>query len=281
MAERCRYGRDAGTFARVRRLLIIVVTAAWWSCSGLPQSFDAGTIDADAGQIEVDAGVDAGEADAGPIEIDAGLFDAGPMVPLAGFGNITGACGPLALTDLESAQPSTFDTTIDFQMMAFDAGALSDGGARMYGIPNLGGSSIESEVFAYEVLYRCELAELVATEAEVTYSQTQTKKTDLVVRIEDQTIGVSVARAFKFPPGSALSVADARSLLEGKFSDILISSQNVSPPYVWRKQILHVLAYDETARAAVIQAAMQIDPSIRADTILYVTRTDGEDAFIY
>lgn len=241
---------------------------------------DAGALDAGA----LDAGVDAGSEDAGSLDAgapDAAVFDAGPMVPLPGFGAVTGECGPLGLMELTSPGPATFDTRIDFGMNAFDAGLLSDGGYRLFTIPNAGGSSVASETFAYEVLHRCELAELFATETQVTYTPSTSKKTDLVVTLEGERIGVSVARAFKFPPGSPLLVSDARNLLNSKFSDILVSSQNVDPPWRWRKQILHVLAYDDVARQAVLDAAAQIDAGVRADTILYLTTTDGNDAFIY
>lgn len=276
----------------MRRLLLPCLLAV--SCSPVNPTEDAGIV-VDAGRAldagpEPDAGAadagtpDAGEPDAGGPdagEPDAGLPDAGPVVPLAGFGAISGACGPLSLADLRASTPSTFETRIDFAMLTFDAGALSQGGQRMYATPNAGGSSVESEAFAYEVLYRCELADLVATETEVTYTPPTSKKTDLVVSIEGEVLGVSVARAFKFPPGAPLSVVEAKSLLEGKFSDILISSQNVNPPYRWRKQLLHVIAFDDVARQAVVDAAATVDAQVRADTILYVTVTDGDDAFIY
>lgn len=248
----------------------------------LDAGFDAGEqLDAgveDAGSL-FDAGfVDAGAADASVLD---GGVDAGPMVPLPGFGAVTGACGPLSLMDLTSPSPATFDTRIDFGMNPFDAGLLSDGGYRLFNTPNAGGSSVASETFAYEVLHRCELAELFATETQVTYTPVTSKKTDLVVTLEGQVVGVSVARAFKFPPGSPLLVSDARNLLNGKFSDIQVSSRNVDPPWRWRKQILHVLAYDDVARQAVLDAAAQIDAGVRGDTILYLTTTDGNDAFIY
>lgn len=249
--------------------------------SGIPVVEDAGTT-IDAG---FDAGVDAGElVDAGAPDasvLDAGQSDAGPTVPLPGFGVVTGACGPLSLMDLTSPGPSTFDTRIDFAMNPFDAGLLSDGGYRLFNTPNAGGSSVASEVFSFEVLHRCELAELFATETQVTYTPSTSKKTDLVVSLEGQVVGVSVARAFKFPPGAPLLVSDARNLLNGKFSDIQVSSRNVDPPWRWRKQILHVLAYDDVARQAVLDAAAQIDAGVRGDTILYLTTTDGNDAFIY
>lgn len=300
--------KSGDTFAHVRRLAAAVVFLLLCACSpiaaerdaGQRASEDAGSPVVDGGAVEdagaeLDAGVeDAGSFDAGVVDAgvddagsfdaggaDASVLDAGPMVPLPGLGAVSGACGPLSLMDLTSPSPATFDTRLDFGMNPFDAGLLSDGGYRLFTTPNAGGSSVASETFAYEVLHRCELAELFATETQVTYTPTTSKKTDLVVTLEGQVVGVSVARAFKFPPGSPLLVSDARSLLTGKFSDIQVSSRNVDPPWRWRKQILHVLAYDDVARQAVLDAAAQIDAGVRGDTILYLTTTDGNDAFIY
>lgn len=286
----------------MRRLLIALPILAM-ACGPTPGGDDAGaqpdaghTIDAglaDAGVVdagEVDAGetdsgvIDAGEVDAGVIDAgveDAGIPDAGPMGPLEGFGAISGECGPLSLIDLNSPAPSTYETRIDFADLVLDAGLLSDGGYTLFTTMNAGGSSIASEAFSFEVLHRCEFAELAATETQVVYDPPSSKKTDLVVVLEGQVVGVSVARAFKYPPGSALTVADATNLLDGKFSDIHVSTANVQPPWQWNKQILHVLAYDDVARDAVVQAAMNIDAGVRGDTILYITVTDGDDAFIY
>lgn len=283
------------------RVVFALVVVSLWSCSpmgpgedgGLPPADSGVVVDAgvqeDAGVVDagndVDAGApDAGEFDAGVVDAgvpDAGLPDAGPMGQRAGYGVISGDCGPLSLVDLNSPSPSTYENRIDFEMNSFDAGLLSDGGYRMFNTPNAGGSSGNSEVFAFEVLHRCEYAELAATETEVTYTPPSSKKTDIVVSIEGQVVGVSVARAFKFPPGTPLPVSDARNLLNGKFSDIQVSTQNVNPPWQWNKQILHVLAYDDVAKQAVIDAAAQIDAGVRGDTILFITTTDGNDAFIY
>lgn len=284
----------------MRRALSILFATALLACSPVTPETDAGpAAPTDSGVVQdagVDAGglhdagvgdagaVDAGTVDAGVTDAglpDAGLIDAGPTVPLPGFGAVTGACGPLSLMDLTSPTPRTYETRIDFGAMSLDAGLLTDGGFRLFTTPNAGGSSVNSEVFSFEVLHRCELAELLATETQVTYTPPTSKKTDLVITLEGEVIGVSVARAFKFPPGSPLLVSDARTLLTGKFSDIQVSTQNVNPPYRWRKQILHVLAYDDVARQAVLDAAAQLDAGIRGDTILYLTTTDGNDAFIY
>ena len=93
--------------------------------------------------------------------------------------------------------------------------------------------------------------------------------------------GVSVARAFQYPPGTPLSFSEARRVIAGKLSDIHDSTANVQPPWQWNKQILHVLAYDDVARDSVLAALATIDAGVRGDTILYITITDGNDAFIY
>ncbi|MGV3623295.1 MAG: hypothetical protein ACO1OB_20920 [Archangium sp.] len=280
----------------MRRIVPLLVVVSLWSCSPMGPGEDGGMQPTDSGVVvdsgvQADAGVedagipdagtevDAGSPDAG--DVDAGSPDAGPMGQRAGYGMISGDCGPLSLVDLNSPSPSTYENRIDFAMGTFDAGLLSDGGYRMFNTPNAGGSSGNSEVFAFEVLHRCEYAELAATETEVTYTPPTSKKTDIVVSIEGQVVGVSVARAFKFPPGTPLPVSDARNLLNGKFSDIQVSTMNVNPPWQWNKQILHVLAYDDVAKQAVIDAAAQIDAGVRGDTILFITTTDGNDAFIY
>ncbi len=278
------------------RRAILLLSAFTWAC-GTPSGDDGG-VQPDAGHL-VDSGIDAGEIDAGVVDAgvidageidsgvidagveDAGVPDAGPAVPLPGFGAISGECGPLSAIDLNSPAPSTYETRIDFADLVLDAGLLSDGGYTLFTTMNAGGSSIESEAFAFEVLHRCEFAELAATETQVVYDPPSSKKTDIVVWLEGQVVGVSVARAFKYPPGSALTVADATNLLDGKFSDIHSSTANVQPPWQWNKQILHVIAYDDVARDAVVQAAMNIDAGVRGDTVLYITVTDGDDAFIY
>jgi hypothetical protein len=48
----------------------------------------------------------------------------------------------------------------------------------------------------------------------------------------------------------------------------------------WVKQILHVFASNQAQHDAVVQAYPTIDPSLRADTIVLLTRTTG-GGFIY
>ena len=137
-------------------------------------------------------------------------------VPLDGFGTIMGACGVLDDAELTGQAPHFSESSLGFGTMMFDYAALSDGGKKAHDDGNLGGSSLYSEVFAYEMLYRCELATLLKTEAEISYNDPQGKKTDLIVSIDGHRIGVSVTRAVSFPPENPFPVSTAKALLDKK-----------------------------------------------------------------
>ena len=47
------------------------------------------------------------------------------------------------------------------------------------------------------------------------------------------------------------------------------------------KQILHVIAWGPMHAESMRTAFDQIDDTVRADTILIVTVTDGDDGFLY
>ena len=130
------------------------------------------------------------------------------------------------------------------------------------------------------MLYRCDGAALLKTEGEIVYA-TMGKKTDILVEIDGEKVGVSVVRAMSFPEGAPFPVSQAQSLLEGKLSDILQSSQNVAPEDAWQKQILSVIAQSSDHAMAIGQAYAMVDPAITADTIVLVTVTDGPDQFVY
>lgn len=227
-----------------------------------------------------------GNSGADPAPDAAASADAPPTVdaspfPLDGFGMITGACDELDL-ELTSPEPSVFVDHLAFaaEYMETDLGLLTPGGREIIADGNAGGSSLMSEVFAYEVLARCELAALLATELEIEY-ETAGTITDLLVEIDGLKIGVSVTRAVAFPFEDPYTVAQARTLLEGKLAGVLESSANVAPADAWEKQILAVLAYGSGHADALEAALGQIDAAVRADTIVWITVTDGADAFIY
>lgn len=220
---------------------------------------------------------DTGNADMGD---DSATLD---MSAVTGFGEISGDCGDIDMIELMSSQPFLFVNQIDFADDAYDESdfeQLSQGGQEIINDGNAGGSSLLSEVFAYEVLERCEMASLLKTETEIVYS-TQSKITDLLVQIDGLKIGVSVTRAVSFPRDTPYLEQAAQDLMEKKLGDILLSSMSVAPEDAWTKQILHVLV-DRPEHLPVIESALEnIDPNVRADTVVILTVTEGADDPIY
>jgi hypothetical protein len=204
------------------------------------------------------------------------------LVASMGFGDLSGMCGVLD-SELTSATPALVRATFTFARAyddAVDRPLLTQGGLQLAETPNAGGSSGLSEIFAYEQLARCEMAALYKTETEIVYD-TAGKITDLEVTLDGEKIGVSVVRAQTYPLGTPYTLPAAKTLLEKKLDDILLSSANVSAADRWRKQILAVLAYDAQAADTFEQAWADTPDASRADTIVVITTTDGADLFIY
>ncbi len=264
----------------MRPIALLTLLAA---CRGEVAGVDAGAVSVSADAelvVESDAARETDAAVAAP--------DSAPEpgeVPLAGFGDITGMCGVLAELELTGAAPAIFRGAIDFADDRYDDPAdrdqLTAGGVEMILDGNAGGSSVYSEVFAFELLARCELAGLVKTETEIVYDVTDTKRTDLLVEIDGHKIGVSVTRAVTYPFGSPYTMSAATTLLDRKLDDIQISSANVSDADAWDKQILAVLAYDDQHADVAAAAWAALDDATRADTIVIITVTAGDDLFVY
>jgi len=208
-----------------------------------------------------------------------------PEVPLPGFGEITGACGVLSPTELTSESPYVFVNHLDMGDDPYDdwdLEFLTAGGQEIWSDGNAGGSSIYSEIFAYEILYRCELAVLLKTETEVEYRIPDSKITDLLVEIDGSKVGVSVTRAVGWPRDATWTTDQAVTLLEKKLQGIQDSSAAVAPGDAWTKQILHIIAYsDQHAEAIQTALAEDIAPDLTGDTIVIVTVSDGDDGFLY
>ena len=105
--------------------------------------------------------------------------------------------------------------------------------------------------------------------------------TDLLVEMDSHKIGVSVTRAFAYPPETPYTDEMAASLLEKKLSGVLDSTANVSSTDRWNKQVLYVLAYTSDHSSRIVEVYQGLDDAIKADTILLVTTTEGEDSFLY
>ena len=226
-----------------------------------------------------DTGVDTDDDSETDVDTDTEA-DTGVAVPLEGVGTITGDCGPLDGDDLLGTEALAFYTEIDLPS-AFQDSALTDGGQYILDAGNLNQSSLYSEIFAFEMLARCELAELLQTETEVVYDNPQGKKTDLVVDIEGVRVGVSVVRAVGFPRDDPYTEAQALNILEDKLADVPIAADNASDASEWDRSILAVVAYSPDHVTSIAAALPNVSPSVRGDTILYVTATNGTDGFIY
>lgn len=268
----------------LRSLLLMFAwfAASMTACGGNERpsvTMDAGA-EADLGS-EVDLG-DApdlgGTADLGEAQLDASV-DAST----SGFGSIAGPCGRVA-AELSDADPSYFLTRFDFMTNGYDdpdeRTLLTDGAQQILADGTAGGSSGVSEALAFEVLARCEGATFVKSETEVVYDPTTSKKTDILVSIDGMRVGVSVTRAEAFPLDAPYTTTNA-AFIERKLTDILESSMNVVEADRWVKQILVVMAYGDMHADSIRTVWEGLNAETRADTILYIVVTDGDDASIY
>ena len=228
--------------------------------------------------LEASPAPDSGKTDASASE-DTSL-DA--FSPLPGVGKISGHCGVLDDVEWKSNTPFLFRNTLDLGAnYAFDEKKLSAGGQQIFKDGNLGGSSVHSEIFAHEVLHRCELAKLLKSESKITYKSSGGKKTDMLLQIDARKVGISVTRAYHYPPTQPYTEAEASKLLDKKLSDLPKSKANAAAADAWTRSMLHVLAYDKQ-HADVLQAAWKKQSaSSKGDAILVVTVTNGKDDVIY
>jgi hypothetical protein len=201
----------------------------------------------------------------------------------SGFGELSGMCGALMSMDLTGPSPGLFRATMTFERRyndPVDRPLLTPGGQHIAATPNAGGSSGFSEIFAYEELARCETATLLHTETEISYD-IDGKITDLEVWIGGEKIGVSVTRAQTYPLGTPYTESAATTLLNKKLGDIQMSTANVSEADKWRKQVLAILAWDTQAADTFATAWAALDAGTKADTLVVITTTEGDDTFIY
>jgi hypothetical protein len=203
------------------------------------------------------------------------------FTPLPGFGKLGGQCGVLDDTEWKSTQPFLFRNNLDLGSAAFDPAKLTAGGKTIFTEGNRGGSSLHSEIFSYEVLHRCELAKLLKTEGKVEYKDAGGKKTDLLTEIDARRIGVSVTRAYHYPPGAPYTDAEALALLNKKLADLPLSQSNAKPVDAWTRSVLHILAYDAQHADKVQSAWKTVGAAVKGDAILVLTVTDGKDDYIY
>jgi len=159
---------------------------------------------------------------------------------------------------------------------------LTDGGNTIKYVPNAGGTSVNSEVFSFEVLNFLINAKLQATEMQLEYFPLGSKITDYSIRVGEQILGVSVTRAMKFGAG-VFDDMDAFRLLSKKLYGVNASTKAVLKRFRWKKQILHIWA--ESAQVADTLERVYhsdfIDDTLRNNTLVIVTICQNDSAFIF
>ena len=233
--------------------------------------------------INVDAGISA-HFQSDDFDAGTGMTDPAPDPLVGGFGTITGDCGLIDGALLSQTTPTLIENAIDFADDPYDESdyeALTEGGQEILDDGNAGGSSILSEVFAYEVLHRCEGATLLKTEMEVVYNDPGGKLTDLLVDFDGTKIGVSVTRAVGYPRDDPYTEDAAKNILEQKLQGVLDSTANVSAEDAWSKQILHIIAYADQHADSLAAAYATVDAALKSNTLVLVTVSHGDDDFLY
>ena len=259
------------------RNIIMVLTATLLTAGC---SDDDGPLDQGLADLATDSAAkpDTARSD-GPAAAD-GATDA--FSPLAGVGKISGQCGVLDEVEWKSKSPFLFRNTLDLGAnYAFDEKKLSAGGQQIFSEGTLGGSSVHSEIFAHEMLYRCEMAKLIKSESKITYQNSGGKKTDMLLTIDARKVGVSVTRAFHYPPTSPYTEAEGKKLLDKKLADLPLSKANAAASDAWTRSVLHVLAYNKQSADTLQAAWAKVSAAVKGDAILLVTVTDGKDDVIY
>ncbi len=71
------------------------------------------------------------------------------------------------------------------------------------------------------------------------------------------------------------------TILAKKLQGVLDSSANVAQADAWERQILHILAYGPEHAERLEEAWQGIEEGLRADTLVIVTVTYGDDGFVY
>jgi hypothetical protein len=197
-----------------------------------------------------------------------------PDFPL---GELEGDCPALDEGVWSTKDPALFRNTVTLD--GWDESLLSMGGAEILADGTPGGSSLESEVLAFEVLHACEGAMLVRTSGEISYVDEDGEKADFLVVIDSISVGAIVTRAVHWPQEEPYTAAEAEALLTDTLFDVLMSAANANPDNAWSRSILHVVAYDGQHADAVEDAWLLLDSAVRASTLVVLTVTDGDEIY--
>ena len=106
-------------------------------------------------------------------------------------------------------------------------------------IDNAGGKSDVSEMFSIDYLMRIHGARDIIFETQVQYWITY-KMVDFICTIEDQRVGVSVARAMAYPSPDRFTAKMAARLLYKKLYGLIVARNAVSDHQSFYRSVLHI-----------------------------------------
>ncbi len=200
--------------------------------------------------------------------------------PSGCLGTLDDGGAVLSSSDVTSPSPSLLRFSIDFGTTGFDYQDLSDDGVSVYD-DGAGGSSAGSRGLAMDVLRRSSAAALLQTMSQIEYTDLSGKRADFRVMIDGTPVGVTVARAYHFPPTDPYSSVEASTLLSSKLDDVALSTANAADSTHWTKQILVIVAYAPQYADQIQTHWAALDASVKRDTLVIVLATDGDDAALY
>ena len=216
---------------------------------------------------------------AGAFDVETSDPGPPPAPGVTPWGEVSGACGSFA-DFLSTPGAALIQNTYTFtDGESFDPGPLAPGPKKRYEGENAGGSSICSEVMSMQLLIDCEGGVVLKTENEIAYA-TEGAKTDYVITIAGQHVGVSVTRAYLGPFVETYTQEDAVTLLTKKLKGVNESAQNVSADDAWSRSVLHVWTLHPAWAETLVSAWDTLEPALKASTLVMVTVEAGGDLIV-
>jgi len=267
----------------MRKFLLLgaLLLAACEGSSDAPAAVDSAVVAVDTSMVfdvsPPDAGEDTVASDTSVVEVEA----APP--PFDIIGTASGECGAVTAA-VRSTSSVVVEVPISFDAMdKWERARLSPGGQRIFDAPNAGGSSKESEVMTYEILFHCDSAVLLKTETEIKYDPAPDGSpatiSDMIITIGGEKLGVNPKRVFK-PEPLTMTDTEVRDQLIKNFQSLTASSLRVSAEDKWSKQILHLWVPNATYYDAVKRVLPTIDATTKGNTLVLITRSTG-GGFLY
>lgn len=204
--------------------------------------------------------------------------DALMALPQDGFGVVSDAIRLGAAVG--DASPLFLTSSVDFLDNPYDAGDFGELGLGAQKLLTATPPQSLAQALSMDVLTRLVGASLLKSASQIAYD-TAGATADFLVRIGGVNIGVETLRAFSFPLESPYTLQQATGALTARLNDIIASTAHVSAADRWEKEILHIFSLNAQVTETLAQAYAALDDALKADTIVIVTQTEGDDHFLF